>query len=145
MQIFVEDFNPQVVPDLRMCVAQSTARQYLPKNIDLLMVDGAGADFTSVSRVIAFDANGHLLSIGPDTPPVKNLKLATPNIPRAYGDWKFFGTPGVTVDQCPRMTPGMFIFDKKMYELQTQANRRQWVKDNSTAIMINPNTGGLLQ
>jgi prepilin-type N-terminal cleavage/methylation domain-containing protein len=41
--------------------------------------------------------------------------------------------------------PGIFLFSKAEYDSQPAANRLAWLKRNSTAIIVNPNTGGLLR
>jgi prepilin-type N-terminal cleavage/methylation domain-containing protein len=157
MQIFVEDYNQaQYAPDPRntVFIEYSSLRLYLPAGVkiaalndDMSHLAQTGDDSTgSKCRAILFDANGQLLT---------RHGLARPNtsgnpgvFPRRAVDWNFT-TPGAS-PSLGMSSPGFFLFNSAEYNASnpasvTDAQRAQWIKDHATVIIVNANTGALLQ
>jgi len=70
--------------------------------------------------------------------------------PTALLDWNFAsqGTPNSDNSSDGISSPGLFLYDLAEYAaagITTDAARSNWVKSHATVILINTNTGALLQ
>jgi type II secretory pathway pseudopilin PulG len=107
-------------------------RQYLPEGIRLAVLSdltGLGnvvAEDTQGQRIILFDANGQL-ALRSDV----LYMYMTPGGPMVVGPFNSY--------------PGFFLYNKAEYDQQTAANKIGWLKKNSTVVIVNGNTGGLLK
>jgi prepilin-type N-terminal cleavage/methylation domain-containing protein len=111
-------------------------RQYLPDGIRLAAlsddpnpvangVEGnvVAEDASGKSRIILFDANGGL---------VLRNDIWDPFMPPTFqGPYSSY--------------PGFFLYSKAEYDQVLPANRITWLKRNSTAVIVNGNTGGLVR
>ena len=122
-------------------------------------------------RAIMFDANGQMVLIQNMATPSPysrwNLLPSTPDDKPGvgnmqYGDWRFFaannggGSPsGTGVDPQTSLTasansyPGIFLYSKSDFDTQAanQSNgfKASWLKDHTDVIIVNANTGTVLQ
>jgi prepilin-type N-terminal cleavage/methylation domain-containing protein len=166
MQLIVEAFDQGgAASGVTGFVYYNTARQYLPTGVRLAsLTDAAGTNFetgdgaNSNARCILFDANGQLALL-------RNLATPDPGpggigqgaYPTPYGDWKFLLPTGLRVDglaiksdgsNVPTSSPGFFLFNKSEFDSQptTPADVRiSWLRRNSTVVIVNGNTGGVLR
>jgi prepilin-type N-terminal cleavage/methylation domain-containing protein len=153
LQLIVESFDQSGVPAGNAgFVYYSTQRQYLPEGVRLASLSdnalGAGnvetgdvALGTPGARAILFDANGDLvLRGGLITPPISGGPTPGSYADNsAYGDWRFDGSSAA------RSYPGFFLFNSVEYQAQSAGNRPSWLKKNSSVIIVNANTGGVLR
>jgi prepilin-type N-terminal cleavage/methylation domain-containing protein len=131
MALYVELYDQTGVPaGMTGCWYYGSARQYLPDGIRLAVlsdVQGQGnvvSEDTQGSRIIMFDANGNLSLV--------NNIWATLLPPPYQGPYSSY--------------PGVFLYSQAEYDAQPDAaSKIAWLKRNSTAIIVNANTGGLLR
>jgi len=163
MQIFIEDYDQaQYTPDPKntVFVAYSPGRDYLPEGVRVAALNDdvsrglMNGDEASASlgrtRAILFNAEGKLETrhglARPDLSPANSPG----KYPWAMGDWMFTtkrGSPSVGVS-----SPGVFIYDAIEYAEQNipadqsgDIRRDAWIKHHSTVILVNGNTGGLIE
>jgi prepilin-type N-terminal cleavage/methylation domain-containing protein len=163
MQLFVEDYNQaQYNPkdDNTVFIAYSKARTYLPAgfkvaalNDDVTRAVMTGNDDATgsrgVTRAILFDAMGNMIT---------RHGLARPDVgtgrpgsyPRAYWDWNFTTKRGEA--HMGISSPGIFIYDEMEYLRQRipdgpagDARRGPWIKQHADVVIVNGNTGGILE
>jgi prepilin-type N-terminal cleavage/methylation domain-containing protein len=142
VQLIVEAYDQSsFAPGTIGCEYFSAARQYLPEGVKLAaLTDNPTINVETGdtgARVILFDANGELVLRGglvtlpPSGPPGA--------YPMAYGDWRLVGTIN------SRSSPGFFLYNKVEYDNQPDDQKINWLKRNSTVILVNANTGGVLR
>jgi prepilin-type N-terminal cleavage/methylation domain-containing protein len=137
MALFVEQFDQTGVPaGMKGFWYYGSVRQYLPEGIRLAALSDVQSqgnvvaeDVTNgvlTSRIIMFDANGNLAMV--------NNIWATLLPPTFQGPYSSY--------------PGIFLYNKAEYDavpVNPPQLRINWLKKNSTAVIVNGNTGGLLR
>jgi hypothetical protein len=142
VQLIVEAYDQAPFSGYIGCEYFSAARQYLPEGVKLaaltdLTNNNVETGDTGGARVILFDANGELVLRGGlvTLPPAGDPGT----YPMAYGDWHLDGTINA------RSAPGFFLYNKAEYDNQPNDQKINWLKRNSTVILVNANTGGVLR
>jgi hypothetical protein len=114
------------------------------------------------ARAILFDASGQLITRSGLAVPAFATDFAGTirpgTYPAAYGDWNFFTVNGLHVNgSAPTFppaglgwgdassSPGFFIYSKADYDAQPAAKRPNWIRDHADVILVNANTGTVLQ
>jgi prepilin-type N-terminal cleavage/methylation domain-containing protein len=128
MALFVELYEQTGVPAGQIGFDYyGSSRQYLPEGIrmaalsdDVTNNGNVVAEDTQGSRIIMFDANGNL-----------TLRGDIYSVAYRWGPFSSY--------------PGIFLYNKAEYDAQPDANKIAWLKKNSTVIIVNGNTGGLLR
>jgi hypothetical protein len=153
MQLFVEAYNQTGAPaGTTGFFFFSTARQYLPEGVKLASLTDTGTNVETGdpattlggARAILFDSTGSLVLRGglfaPLPPAPGSTTPGSYADNSAYGDWKFNGSDSA------RSYPGFFLYNKAEFDAQPTATARlNWLKQNSSSVIVNGNTGGVLK
>jgi prepilin-type N-terminal cleavage/methylation domain-containing protein len=156
MQLIVEEFNQGTftAPGAGMTGFSyyNTGRQYLPAGVKLAaLTDASGTNVETgdaAARCILFDANGQLIMLKGLATYDPSASTKAGEYPTAFGDWKFLLPNGKLLDNttpkvAPASSPGFFLYNKSEYE--AAKDKITWLKKNSTVIIVNGNTGGVLR
>jgi len=166
MQLFVEDYDQaRHSPNYgnTVYIAYSYTREYLPPGIKVAALnddvsrgvmtgddDKSANNSRGVTRAVLFDASGAMITRNAMARP--DIGTRPPGTyPRAYGQWNF-NTAGSDKVHLGVSSPGIFLFDNAEYAAAAipdgpdgDARRGPWIKQHADVVVINANTGGILQ
>jgi len=163
IQLIVEDFNQaqyNPIAGNTVFVEFSPARDYLPGNVRLAVLnddpargvttgDEASAS-TGSSRAVLFDASGAMIARHGIARPDLGAAHTPGQYPYTRGDWQL--TKPRSAASLGVSSPGVILYDYSEYLAQNipadhsgDGARNNWIKQHADVILVNTNTGAILE